>query len=48
MGTDKVILSVTAILALMGASGVYVVAETAGLFAAPAQREDYQPVPEAA
>jgi hypothetical protein len=48
MGQDKVVLGVIALLALMGATGVYMVSETTGLFMAPASRPQEQPVPEAA
>lgn len=48
MGRDKVALGVVALVALMGATGVYMVGETTGLFATSAPRESDQPLPEAA
>lgn len=48
MGRDKVVLGVIALLALMGATGLYAVGETTGLFAERLPRESREPVPEAA
>jgi hypothetical protein len=48
MGRDKVVLGVLALLALMGATGLYLVAETSGIFAEQVSAESYQPLPEAA
>lgn len=47
MGRDKVILGAVALLALMAASGTYVVGEATGLFSTPATRAGDQLLPEA-
>jgi hypothetical protein len=48
MGRDKVILAAMALLALTGAAGLYVAAETGGLLDVPVPAQRTQPVPEAA
>lgn len=48
MGRDKVILAAMALLALTGAAGLYVAAETGGLLEVPVPAQRTQPVPEAA
>lgn len=48
MGQDKVILGCVMLLALMGASGLYVAADVTGVFDSPVERRTDTPIPEAA
>jgi hypothetical protein len=48
MGERKIMLGVTALVAIMLASGVYLTAEAAGIFAGEPAREQAEPLPEAA